>query len=261
MQQKRATAGRRGALTSALIYALAAVLALAGLWLLIKPKYTEHQQDKGTQDLMDAMDQGLGYIEVDPNAYPVEGEEGEETAGAYLPQLLQPGPRDPSDATPMPAVTIEPATVRIYGAGQIHIPRINLTMPIAVGATRVTLRYAVGWAEGTPAMGQMGRCVIYGHRMRQYGRHFNRLDEVGIGDTLILQDLEGRQYVYTVYRTLTVLPDDVRKYYSGSEGREVMLVTCTPLGVSSHRLLVFGRMEDPSREPSPTPAGEQDGKF
>jgi sortase A len=74
--------------------------------------------------------------------------------------------------------------------------------------------------------------------MYTYGRHFNRLGEVGQGDTIVLEDKTNR-YTYLVEENVAILPKDLpaAMTVSTSEAR-LLLVTCTPVRVASHRMLV-----------------------
>ena len=201
---------------------LGACACLVGAWMLLGDYFKHKAQDSLTAEMLAAMEQGQDTIEVDPNANAVEGEEMEGWGSA----------------TPAPT-----GKVTIEMIGRISIPVIDLDMPVAKGATTVNLRYAIGWMEGTAGIGEQGRCVLFGHRMYTYGRHFNRLDEVVVGSQIVLKDKAGTSYTYEVYDVKTVLPEEVPSMmYQSTEDKELMLVTCTPVRVATHRLLVYARM-------------------
>ena len=193
-----------------------------GAWMLLGDYFKHKAQDSMTADMLAAMEQGQDVMEVDPNANAVEGEEMEGWGSS----------------TPAPT-----GKVKIEMIGRISIPVINLDMPVAKGATTVNLRYAIGWMEGTAGIGEQGRCVLFGHRMYTYGRHFNRLDEVVAGSQIVLKDKAGNSYTYQVYDVKTVLPEEVPSMmYASTSDTELMLVTCTPVRVATHRLLVYARL-------------------
>ena len=249
------------------------VMAVAGLYLVIKPLVLHWQQDRLTRQLLAAYEQGNAVIEIDPNAYKVEGEETEFN-GAYetSPAATDPavtgsdmettetgstaetgetGPTtaftlpskpggtvktEPTQTTAAPAPA--PVKVKIQAIGRITIAKIAVDMPIAEGSTLANLRVAIGHHSKTPAIGQPGLSVLFGHRMYSYGRHFNRLGEVAVNDTFTIEDKQNR-YTYTIRQIDRVLPADLpNEMYRQVEGSWVMLVTCDPVRVASHRLLV-----------------------
>ena len=83
----------------------------------------------------------------------------------------------------------EPVTVT--GCGLLSIPAIELEMAVVQGADSVSLRAAAGWLPESAPIGEAGNCVIFGHRMYEYGRHFNRLDELEAGDSIVLYNALG----------------------------------------------------------------------
>ena len=87
--------------------------------------------------------------------------------------------------------------------------------------------------------------VILGHRMRAAGKLFHALGDVKIGDTIEISGIDGNKYTYkvdTIYEA--VEPSDLDKYIDIDDGtgKQVTLVTCTPLGVATHRLLIVGHL-------------------
>ena len=92
-------------------------------------------------------------------------------------------------------------------------------------------------------MGEAGNCVIFGHRMTGYGRHFNRLGELTEGDIIFLYGMDGSRYAYEVTGSETIEPgilmDTLRDH---NEGFSLTLVTCTPMGVNSHRLMIYANL-------------------
>ncbi len=127
--------------------------------------------------------------------------------------------------------------------GTLSIPSIDCELPIWEGAGKVELRYGVGHIPITADAGQVGNFVILGHRMKRYGSIFNRLGEVQIGD-IIKVSSEDCIYEYVVDEIETISPSELSAYIGVSEeGCRITLVTCTPTGVGSHRLLVIGHLK------------------
>ncbi|HAU51262.1 MAG TPA: class C sortase, partial [Clostridiales bacterium] len=90
--------------------------------------------------------------------------------------------------------------------------------------------------------GAPGNLVIFGHRMRRYGSIFNRLGEVCIGDSIVIER-SGQAFTYTVDAIDTVEPSSLSAYIGmekegDPESCRITLITCTPIGVGSHRLVI-----------------------
>lgn len=130
--------------------------------------------------------------------------------------------------------------------GYLEIPKIRVNLPIRHGLSEGTLVNAVGHMEGThlPVGGEGTRCVLAGHTGLANARLLSNLDQLRLGDIFQLKILNKTLY-YHVAELLVVLPEDVQ-YIRPVPGEElVTLITCTPYGVNTHRLLVTGiRMEE-----------------
>jgi sortase A len=228
---------------------LIVLLVVSGLYMVLRPVIIHYLQDRVTQELVKQFDQGDGTILIDPNALPLNGEdidyyadmEGTETTVAS-------NSSDPTETSSVPGETTAPsptpaaAKVTVKAIGRVIIPTINVNMPVAEGIAKYTLRVAIGHYSRSAGFGQPGNCILLGHRMYNYGRHFNRLGEVAIGQQIILEDKKNR-YIYEVDQIDTITPDKlIEELYKEVEGSRIMLVTCTPLRVASHRLLVKGSL-------------------
>ena len=133
----------------------------------------------------------------------------------------------------------------ITGYGLISIPSIELEMAVVQGADTYSLRAAAGWLPESAEMGSAGNCVIFGHRMYEYGQHFNRLDELDEGDQIELYKASGESFTYTVTGKETIEPSVLMDTLAAhNEGFSLTLVTCTPTGIGSHRLLVYATLDD-----------------
>ena len=129
--------------------------------------------------------------------------------------------------------------------GYIEIPSIDCSLPIYHGTDEAILQIAVGHIEGTslPVGGSGTHCVLSGHRGLPSARLFTDLDKMVIGDTFLMRVLD-ETLTYEVDQIRIVLPyemDDLEI----EEGKDYCtLVTCTPYGINSHRLLVRGHRID-----------------
>lgn len=125
--------------------------------------------------------------------------------------------------------------------GYVEIPKINVSLPIYHGDNASILQVAIGHIPGTslPVGGTSTHCVISGHRGLPSAKLFTDIDQMKIGDTFMLQTLDNT-LTYQVDQIKVVLPTNT-KYLQIEEGKDLCtLMTCTPYGVNTHRLLVRG---------------------
>ena len=125
--------------------------------------------------------------------------------------------------------------------GYIEIPTIGVTLPIYHGTDEAVLQIAVGHLEWTslPVGGESSHCVVSGHRGLPSARLFTDLDKLGTGDLFIFRVLD-EILTYEVDQILIVEPHETDALLI-EEGKDLCtLITCTPYGVNSHRLLVRG---------------------
>jgi sortase A len=126
--------------------------------------------------------------------------------------------------------------------GIITIPKIDLKAAIGEGIDNDILKYAVGHFIGTPLPEQKGNFCIAGHRSYTYGEFFNRLDELEIGDEIIVETNSG-QYKYNVYEKKVVEPSEI-SVLDNTNTSTITLVTCTPIRIATHRLIVKGKLQE-----------------
>ncbi len=207
------------------------VLALAGLALLLYPAIggalTQHVEDT----LMHSLSTG-SVVYIDPIAQPGEFF-GEEDPGA---DLADPDYQDP-EAPPSTDPALD-GKIPLKCMGILSIPGIGLKAPILNGVSRRNLSYGLAHMKSTAGIGEKGSCCIFGHRCHTFGKFFNRLDDVGVGDTVTILDAQGVTHTYTVKKKEVLLPTDRRLLNGGLSGRVLSLITCTPPGVASHRLVI-----------------------
>jgi len=133
-----------------------------------------------------------------------------------------------------------PSEVKQGTIGIISIPKIEVNVALSEGVDVETLKYAVGHFTGTPMTGKKGNFCVAGHRSYAYNEYFNRLDELTIGDKISVTTLGG-EFIYEVYESKVVRPEET-SVLDNTESSEITLVTCTPIRVATHRLIVKGRM-------------------
>ena len=126
--------------------------------------------------------------------------------------------------------------------GYITIPKIGVELPIYHGTSDGVLQVAAGHLEGSslPVGGAGTHAVISAHRGLPSAKLFTNLDELEVGDTFTITVLD-RVLTYAVDQISIVLPTET-DLLQPVEGKDyVTLMTCTPYGINTHRLLVRGK--------------------
>lgn len=139
--------------------------------------------------------------------------------------------------------------------GRIQIPAIGVDKIFLEGVGLDVLSSGPGHYEGTPLPGQEGNAAIAGHRTT-YGAPFNRIDELGDGDRIIISYFNGSQFTYQYLNTVVVTPDrvDVLEYKFDNR---LTLTACNPKYSAAERIVVSARLLEPAARAAPTPpAGE-----
>lgn len=132
--------------------------------------------------------------------------------------------------------------------GYIEIPNVNITLPVYHGTNDDVLQIAIGHLDWTslPVGGTSTHCVLSGHRGLPSAKLFTNLDQVKEGDTFVIRVLD-EVLTYEVDQIRIVEPAAVDDLMIENGKDYCTLVTCTPYGVNSHRLLVRGhRVENES---------------
>lgn len=133
--------------------------------------------------------------------------------------------------------------------GYIEIPSIDVHLPVYHGTEESVLQVAVGHIEGTslPTGGIGTHAVFSGHRGLPSAKLFTDLDELIVGDTFIFHILD-ETLTYEVDQILIVEPQEIDELMIDPEKDLCTLVTCTPYGINSHRLLVRGHRVENEEE-------------
>ena len=178
----------------------------------------EFNQKKGTENITDD-----GFPVVDNHL-------AQSDADAY---------KDVEENNETDDIDIETSSVN-YSGGELicllRIPKISLEEAVREGDSKDVLSSALCHLEKTSYPGKLGNCCISGHRNYVFGKYFNRLNEVSVGDIVELETVDST-YRYQVYETMVVDPENVKVLDSTSK-KTLTLITCTPLFVGSHRLIV-----------------------
>lgn len=217
------------------IFVILIVILLTGLSLMLYPIVSEYwnslHQSRVIATYMETV------AELDNDSYDVLWEE----AQAYNDSLPRTRDRFQPDEE---ETAIYEQMLNVSGQGimgYVEIPSIDVMLPIYHGTDEEILQVAIGHIEGSslPVGGESTHCIISGHRGLPSSKLFTDLDQLTEGDIFILKVLD-ETLTYEVDQIRIVEPDDI-SLLEIEEGKDLCtLVTCTPYGVNSHRLLVRG---------------------
>lgn len=129
--------------------------------------------------------------------------------------------------------------------GSLEIPKIQVELPIYHGTEDEVLSNGIGHLEGTslPIGGENTHSILTGHRGLPSSKLLVRLDEMKIGDLFFIHTYK-EVMAYKVEEIMVVKPEDTAWMEIKGEKDLVSLVTCTPFGINSHRLIVTGHRVD-----------------
>ena len=220
---------------------VAIVFVVGGLLLLSYPFVSDWLNQQAQNEISAQQEQKVATLSQD------NLEEEKKAATAYNTRLLSGSAQviDPFDAhNTLPGNEDYNRVLNVAGdgvMGELFIPSISVDLPIYHYTTDETLAHGVGHVVNTsvPIGGPSTHAVLAGHTGLPSARLFDRLEELKTGDYFIIRVL-GEDHAYKVTSTEVVLPEEVMSL-SVEEGKDqVTLVTCTPYGVNTHRLLVHG---------------------
>lgn len=126
--------------------------------------------------------------------------------------------------------------------GYVQIPSIGVSLPVYHGTDEAVLQTAIGHIPGSslPVGGESTHCLVSGHRGLPSARLFTDLDQLEEGDIFTLTVL-GEVITYQVDQIRVVLPAEQQDLMIAEGEDYCTLITCTPYGINSHRILVRGR--------------------
>lgn len=219
---------------------------LGAAYFFLEPKVRSHKQTKVEQSavtevekLFDTEEEELSEISiaVNPNANKVPGE-GYEDFGQGENLIIE----DP--------ILDENGNVIINFIGSLKIPKIDLVTPIADDDSLVALRYGAGHTPESAFFGENGRAIIFGHWFDEYGRVFNRLGEMKVGDDFAISITKNRtRYHYHVHKMVEIKDYELYDYLFVDEPEvesEVVLVSCKVENrmwwSTSDRYIVYGEL-------------------
>lgn len=129
------------------------------------------------------------------------------------------------------------------GVFLIQMPTINVIKYVVAGVETADLKKGPGHYPSTPLPGELGNSAIAGHRTT-YGEPFRHLDDLEIGDPIIITDLFNRTFTYTVTAQQIVEPSDTWVTVTGDPNRAILtLTTCDPEFSAKRRLIISAEMD------------------
>lgn len=214
---------------------LLVLVFLAGLSLLLYPTVSNFVNTRNQTRVIAEYRSQLDTVDVESHARMLA------EARAYNESLL--GRENEFTLSPEQQQRYE-ALLNVSGTGvmgYVDIPCIDVTLPVYHTTEELVLQTAAGHVEWSslPVGGESAHCIISGHRGLPTAELMTHIDRLRLGDRFYLNVL-GETLEYQVDQIKVVLPDDT-EYLKIEEGQDyVTLVTCTPYGINSHRLLVRG---------------------
>ena len=218
---------------------LAVVVVIIGVLVCLYPAISNYVAEKNHQEIIE--NYTLAVEELDEETV----EEELEKATIYNENLSGDPVHDPfleGSGYALPENYLE--VLNMYDddvMGYIEIPAIDCYLPIYHGTDEETLLKGVGHIEQTslPVGGTSTHAVLTGHTGLSTSELFTNLIDLEIGDVFYIHIL-NETLTYKIYETEVIEPDDISKLVIENGRDLVTLVTCTPYGVNSHRLLVKG---------------------
>ena len=143
---------------------------------------------------------------------------------------------------------------------RLRIPSIHVDLPIYHGTSDNTLLKGVDHLEGTslPVGGSDTHAVLTGHRGLAFATMFTNLDKVKNGDTFTIEVM-NQVLTYKIFDVRVVNPQDTDSLVAQAGKDLVTLVTCTPLGINSQRILVTGERISPTPQQDIASANKSSG--
>jgi sortase A len=221
---------------------LIAVIAFAGLLLLLYPTAATWLSASQQSDVVNH------YVRAVESRGPASRQAALAAAATYNSHLTGGASVDPGQRIPRSGQRgLDDGYDQQLGAddngmmARIVIPSIDADLPIYHGTSEAVLAEGVGHLEGTalPIGGPGTHAVLTGHRGLATAELFTRLDELQRDDRFTI-NVFGNTLTYRVTTTLVVDPSDTATLNPVPGKDLVTLVTCTPLGINSHRILVTG---------------------
>ncbi|MBN2938760.1 MAG: class C sortase, partial [Collinsella sp.] len=228
---------------------LAALLVLTGLCLLLYPVASDYlnkvEQAKVSNNLRQVVQEATPEDLSAWRQQAIDYNDRLYSGAAYVIDPFDPNAPKTSDEEYLSCLNL----AGDGAMGTIVIPSIGVDLPIYHGVTGEGMDHGVGHEPNSslPVGGPSTHAVLAGHTGLPSAVIFDKLDKLHVGDYFVLQVLD-EDLAYRVTSTEVVLPDDTSSLAIQKDKDLVTLVTCTPYGVNSHRLLIHAERCDVPKE-------------
>ena len=219
-----------------IILICAIIFVLSGLALFLYPTVSNYLAEKNQSQVIEK------YEDIVQSEYSdIDVEKEFEKAKTYNENIAGEALQDPfvrGSGYVLPKNYLD--IININGImGYIDIPKISVNLPIYHGTSDDVLEKGIGHIESTsiPIGGSTGHSVLIGHRGLPSAKLFTELDELQNGDCFFIHIL-NRTLEYKVYGIEVIEPDEIKNLQLIQNRDLITLVTCTPYGINTHRLLV-----------------------
>ncbi|NIK68201.1 MULTISPECIES: class D sortase [unclassified Paenibacillus] len=211
------------------------LLILAGLLIFLYPTIKDRYEIYQQRQILKAWEDNLQRIDQVPiDAQNTTADEQDQTPASVSPALTGANSADDMEQR-LQSKGIGKKSIE----GVLIIDKINLKLPIITNATQAHLALSVASILHTGKPGQIGNYAIAGHRSHTYGKNFNRLDEIEIGDRIQVQTAD-ETFTYIVNSKQYVKPTQVEVLEGNGKDSEITLITCHPLYKPTQRIIVKG---------------------
>lgn len=187
----------------------------------------------------------------------IEAAQSQDRLESTFIDIAQPPPSTSDQGSVPPAETTRPIVVANGDpVAIIEIPTIGVSKYVVAGVDTADLKKGPGHYPNTPMPGELGNVAIAGHRTT-YGEPFRRLDELTVGDPIILTDLLGRAFTYRVTKQTIVSPQDSWVVDTVDPTRATLtLTTCHPEFSARQRLVVMADLDTRTSPVASSPAAD-----
>ena len=197
------------------------ILIAVGIIIIGYAVYSRHSAEKEQKALIESFEKTLKEMGQDD----------------FLPGTINSNGEEDSVAQPEET----PVIANSNAMAILEIPKIDLVVAVVEGTEPKDLKYAVGHFRNTAKPGEKGNFCVAGHRSYTYNQYFNRLDELENGDIVRVRTEKG-EYEYEISDKVVVEPTEV-SVLKQTEEATITLVTCTPIRVATHRLIIKGKLK------------------
>ena len=225
---------------------LLAAVFLAGLTLLLYPTISNYVNERHQSHVVSTYESDLAQLPQEDYGPMLQAAEEYNTELAKNPdRFLQ-----TDEEAAIYQSLLDPTSNGIMG--YVEIEKIGVKLPIYHGTDESVLQVGAGHVEGTslPVGGIGTHCAISGHRGLPSAMLFTDRDQLVVGDTFVLHVLD-QTLTYQIDQILVVKPSDLDTLEIDPTKDYCTLITCTPYGVNSHRLMLRGiRTENAAQQPT-----------